>query len=126
MNLAMFVIAAVDRNAWKTMGPRMVGIVVAALIVVWTGVFVAEWLRSRRQTEKVRQSSLFDQLCQAHGLDIPVQQQLALIAKERAHGDLILPFLDPRVLELAAKESPDLSPLGRQLFGDAWQEPAPA
>jgi hypothetical protein len=122
---ALVVLAAVDRDSWKTMGPRMVAVVIAALVIVWTGVFVAEWLRSRRLTEKVRQSTLFDQLCQAHGLDLLVQQQLAAIAKDRAHGDLILPFLDPRVLELAARESPELSPLGRQLFGDAWQDPAP-
>lgn len=123
MNGAVLTLAAVQNNHWSTMGPWVVGSVIAALVVVWTGIFAAEWWRRRSPVETVRQSSLFDQLCHAHGLDASLQQRLTLIAKERAHGDLILPFLDPRILEAAAQKSPDLAPLGRQLFGDAWQPP---
>lgn len=123
MNRGVLLLAAAESGTWRAMGPRMVAVVIAALVIVWTGVFVAEWLRRRRQTDKVRQSSLFEQLCQAHGIDTPTQHQLAAIAKDRAHGDLMLPFLDPRILELAARQSPTLAPLGRQLFGEAWQGP---
>lgn len=125
MNSAMLMLAA-QGNSWTTVGPWVVGVVIAALVVVWTGIFVTEWVRSRSPLEKVQQSSLFDQLCHAHGLDAPVQHRLTLVAKEHAHGDLLLPFLDPRILEAATRKSPDLSPLGRQLFGDAWQAPTPA
>jgi hypothetical protein len=100
--------------------------VIVALVMVWTGILLTEWVWNRSPLETVRQSSLFDQLCHAHGLDVSIQTRLTLVAKEHAHGDLILLFLDPRVLEAATRTSPDLSPLGQLLFGDAWQAPTPA
>ena len=117
----MSILAAAQGNSWSTVGPWVVGFVIIALVLVWTGIFVTEWIRNRSPLEKVRQSSLFDQLCHAHGLDASIQNRLTLIAKEHGHGDLILLFLDPRILETAARKSPDLSPLGHLLFGEAWQ-----
>jgi hypothetical protein len=125
--MATFItILAAARGDWSTIGPWIVGSVITALVVVWVGVFAAEWLRRRRPEGTVRQSSLFDQLCHAHGLSVETQQQLAQVARMHAHGDVVLPFLDPRILEAAVRKTPELDEVGRNLFGDAWQSPLTA
>jgi len=107
---------------WQTIGPRIVGFVIAALIAIWLGVFVADWSRRNRQSRRaVRQSSLFEQLCATHGLDGQVQLQLEQVAQRFAHGDVVLPFVDPRILETASRQTPELAAIGKKLFGDAWQ-----
>lgn len=108
-------------SSWATMAPWVVGFVIASLVAVWSGVLVAEWLRRRQPRDAVRQTSLLDQLCQAHGLDAAHQQHLERIARTHARGDVVMAFIDPRILETAARETPELTALGQQLFGSAWQ-----
>ncbi len=116
-------LAAAD-GRWATLGPQIVVGVLALLVFVWIGVFFLEWRRRRQPQTVIRQSSLFDQLCQAHGLDIETQERLIRIANGYAHDDIVLPFVDPRILESAVQKSPELIPLGRKLFGTAWRDPA--
>ncbi len=119
---SFLVCAAAGSGSWQTIGPAIVGLVIAALVAIWMGVFVADWSRRRRQSRRsVRQSSLLDQLCATHGLDGPVQQQLEQVARRFAHGDVVLPFVDPRILESASRETPELAGIGKRLFGEAWQ-----
>lgn len=114
--------AAAGSATWQTIGPGIVGFVIAALVAIWLGVFVADWSRRHRQSRRsVRQSTLLDQLCATHGLDGGTQQILEQVARQFAHGDVILPFVDPRILETASQQQPELAGLGKQLFGDAWQ-----
>lgn len=114
--------AGVGNGAWSTIGPRIVGLVIVTLVIVWVGVFIVEWSRRRKSTHStVRQSSLFDQLCATHNLDADAQRLLEEIANRDARGDLVLPFVDPRILERVSHERPELATIGRQLFGPAWQ-----
>lgn len=108
-------------GAWSTIGPWIVGFVIAALVIVWVAVLAIEWTRRQRPRNVVRQSSLFDQLCITHDLDTAVQQQLVQVANQYSHGDLVLPFIDPRILENAARTKPELSSIGKKLFGQVWQ-----
>ncbi len=110
-------------GAWTTIGPWIVGFVIAALVIVWVAVLAIEWSRRERPRSLVRQSSLFDQLCITHDLDTTVQQQLVQVANQHSHGDLVLPFIDPRILENAARTKPELSAIGKKLFGHVWQTP---
>jgi hypothetical protein len=107
---------------WSTIGPRIVGLVIVTLVVVWISVFIVEWSRRRQHLHQaVRQSSLLDQLCATHKLDAEAQQQIESVATKFAHGDVILPFVDPRILEQAAREQPELAGIGMKLFGQTWQ-----
>lgn len=107
---------------WQTIGPRIVGFVIAALVAIWLGVLAADWSRRDRQSRRsIRQSSLLEQLCVTHGLDGQVQLQLEQVAQRFAHGDVILPFVDPRILETASQQIPELAAIGKKLFGDAWR-----
>lgn len=115
-------IAAASGTSWTQAGPIVVGTVTVALALVWTAVFAVEWWRRREPRRNLRQTSLLDQLCMAHGLDAQQQEQVVSTARGFAHGDVVMTFLDPRILETAARKSPELVPLGRRLFGTAWRD----
>ena len=120
----MPLLAAKSDSSWTQVGPMVVGSVIIALVLVWTAVFAVEWWRQREPRRKLRQTSLLDQLCLAHGLDARQQEQVVNAARGYAHGDVVMTFLDPRILENASRKSPELVPLGRLLFGSAWRDTA--
>jgi hypothetical protein len=113
-------------DAWtrRSGSMREIGMLLAVILavaLVWAALSLWEWLRRRSVGEDpavVPTTSLFEQLCRAHGLTGDEERRLRDVAGEQGIDQPAVLFVDPRPFDHSPARSA-LEPLRQKLFGDA-------